>query len=314
MLKQIVNPRPSHYPVSSHRQSRREKLGYFRQSLYGHLFQNYYPKDEWGVCCNCGKFTRFSFHPMITVNSKIAQSCGWDEHYVEEINLTNTLNCQYCYSKFRVRCAIASLLQVGWQGKFRSIADLVHSLKSGQNDNWLVLETASTGGIFSDYDDLKQVIKSEYYDDIPRGSECNGIRSEDLTHLTFDENTLDTVISLDVFEHIADPWKAFLEVVRVLKPGGLGIITVPIDRRTQKTLTLATLEHGKIKHFRESPAYHVDPLREEGALVFTEFGTDIVDRLRAIGCHASLKCYSTKRSQAHQFVILLHKPPLSGKE
>lgn len=175
----------------------------------------------------------------------------------------------------------------------------------GGNVDITILETAKEGGIFSDYNS-NNIIKSEYYDDVERGSYKDGVRSEDLQNLTFDSNTFDIVISLDVFEHIPDPWKAFSEVNRVLKPGGIGIITVPIDIRNQSTVTLAKVENGEVKYFRE-PSYHLDPLREEGALVFTDFGTDIVSNLIKMGYKASFDTYKTKNTNIVQLVMVMQK-------
>jgi len=268
------------------------------------FFESLY-KDEWGRCANCGNFSRFKYSKLLNTNSKVVDSCGWDKKFTEEINITNTLNCSCCLAKFRVRCAAESLLKYFWQGKIKSITELVNQMQEDKL-TWTALETASVGGIFSDYRNLEGIVKSEYFDDVERGKSKDGVRSEDLQNLTFDVNTFDAVISLDVFEHIADPWKAFSEVRRVLKPGGVGIITVPIDIRIKTTTTIAKVENEGIKYFRK-PAYHCDPLREEGSPVFTEFGTDIKSKLREMGYNASLDVYNTQRTNVTQFVILIEK-------
>ena len=51
---------------------------------------------------------------------------------------------------------------------------------------------------------------------------------QDVTNLTFDKDSFDLVISSDVMEHVHDSWKGFEEVVRVLKPGGAYIFTIPV--------------------------------------------------------------------------------------
>ena len=43
----------------------------------------------------------------------------------------------------------------------------------------------------------------------------------------FKSNSIDVLISGQAFEHIQYIWISILEVVRVLKPGGLGCIIVP---------------------------------------------------------------------------------------
>ena len=55
---------------------------------------------------------------------------------------------------------------------------------------------------------------------------CKGIEGS-ILNLPFEDNSFDYVISSDVIEHTPDPYKATLELIRVLKPGGKICITVP---------------------------------------------------------------------------------------
>jgi SAM-dependent methyltransferase len=48
------------------------------------------------------------------------------------------------------------------------------------------------------------------------------------TELAFDDNSFDTVFSTQVLEHIADHQKAFSEIYRVMKPGGIFIFSLPL--------------------------------------------------------------------------------------
>lgn len=260
---------------------------------------------EYGKCSICGYYSRFRYNEIINSSSQIAISCDYDNEFIKVINVTNSLHCRFCQSKFRVRAAAESLLNRIVRGKFNDIHALVDQMeKKGVNLN--ILETSSTDGIFSLYTGLINVIKSEYLDDVKRGEYKNELRSEDLQELTFKNDSLDVVIALDVFEHIADKMKAFSEVSRVLKDNGIAIITVPIDNRVEKTTTLASVVNGRIEFFRK-PAYHSDPLRAEGALVFTEFGMDIINNLKALGYDATMDQYTTQKSNVTQFVLVIKK-------
>ena len=46
-------------------------------------------------------------------------------------------------------------------------------------------------------------------------------RIEDVHHLTFEDDSVGTVLSLETLEHVADPLRAVQEMHRVLRPGGL---------------------------------------------------------------------------------------------
>ena len=50
-------------------------------------------------------------------------------------------------------------------------------------------------------------------------------RIEDFHHLSFDDDSVGAVIALDTLEHVADPTRAMEEVWRVLRPGGITLIT-----------------------------------------------------------------------------------------
>ncbi len=49
----------------------------------------------------------------------------------------------------------------------------------------------------------------------------------DAHDLPFGDNSFDCVLAIEVFEHLAVPGKASDELLRVLKPGGLGIVSTP---------------------------------------------------------------------------------------
>jgi 2-polyprenyl-3-methyl-5-hydroxy-6-metoxy-1,4-benzoquinol methylase len=107
------------------------------------------------------------------------------------------------------------------------------------------------------------------------------VRSENLEALSFGDNSFDVVISQDVFEHLHDPEAGFLEVRRVLKPGGVHIFTVPLH---QGRLTRRRVEDaGGTERFLLPPVYHGDALRRRSSLVYTDFGDDLPERLEALG-------------------------------
>ena len=54
-------------------------------------------------------------------------------------------------------------------------------------------------------------------------------RIEDVHQLTFASDTLGTVLMLETLEHVTNPLQAMAEVFRVLRPGGLAVISSVMD-------------------------------------------------------------------------------------
>ena len=46
-------------------------------------------------------------------------------------------------------------------------------------------------------------------------------RIEDIHHLTFEDDSVGTVVALETLEHVADPLRAVQEMHRILRPGGV---------------------------------------------------------------------------------------------
>lgn len=124
---------------------------------------------------------------------------------------------------------------------------------------------------------------SEYDPSRPSGQVVDGIRCEDVQALSFPDRSFDLVTSTEVFEHVPDDRRGFHEVLRVLKPGGKFLFTVPLSGQ-EHTVTRARLgEDGRICHL-EAPSYHQDPSRGGcEVLVFRDYGRDIVGRLLESG-------------------------------
>ncbi|MBS0569298.1 MAG: class I SAM-dependent methyltransferase [Proteobacteria bacterium] len=122
---------------------------------------------------------------------------------------------------------------------------------------------------------------SEYRSDVTPGAERDGVRCEDVQSLRYADASFDLVTHTEVLEHVADDTRAFAELRRVLRSGGLMLFTVPLHEGP--TRERARLRHGAIEHLLPA-AYHGDPLRGGGAIVvFRDYGADIVTRLLAAG-------------------------------
>ena len=99
----------------------------------------------------------------------------------------------------------------------------------------------------------------------------DGAVCQDITALTFPDNSFDLIVSSDVLEHVPRLDRAFSETARVLRPGGAHLFTVPPRLSTRAR---AEVVGGKIQHLLP-PEYHLDPLCPEGILAFWDVGPDL---------------------------------------
>lgn len=76
------------------------------------------------------------------------------------------------------------------------------------------------------------------------------IEKGDITNMRFKDNTVDYFLCSDVLDYVKDDVAAFRQVWRILKPGGLFIIRVAVDRNLQKTLEYESPCKKNIFHTR----------------------------------------------------------------
>jgi SAM-dependent methyltransferase len=141
----------------------------------------------------------------------------------------------------------------------------------------------SRGGPFSDWirRSVPDLTTSGYFEGKAPGELVAGIRHENLEALSFDDAEFDLIANQEVFEHVGDDGRAFREALRVLKPGGALVFTVPLPITQQATIERARLESGKVVHLTE-PEYHNEPSGGK-VLAFRSYGLDIAERLRQAG-------------------------------
>ena len=67
----------------------------------------------------------------------------------------------------------------------------------------------------------------------------------DIQNLPFEENSFDVIFCNHVLEHVDNDQKALSELFRVMKPGGWGILQVPIRYQQEKTFEDPTITDRK---------------------------------------------------------------------
>ena len=146
-------------------------------------------------------------------------------------------------------------------------------------------------------------------DKVP-GTEYDGTQHQDIQHLTFESETFDVVMSLDVLEHVDDPVTAACEMFRVLKPGGSGILTFPFYPNQRSTIIRSRIKRdGAIENVRPA-RFHGNPLGG-GSLVFRELSWDYISTLheRLGDAVKFVNYWSLYRAHfgAERFALLLNK-------
>ena len=110
----------------------------------------------------------------------------------------------------------------------------------------------------------------------------NPIRNEDVTRLSFEDQSLDAILSFDVLEHVPDYRAALSQFSRVLDARGQLFLSVPFNFAQETTVRARIGADGEIEHLEE-PCYHGDPLSPDGVLSFYDFGFCLLDELRDVG-------------------------------
>jgi hypothetical protein len=116
-------------------------------------------------------------------------------------------------------------------------------------------------------------------DDVAPGTVANGVRHENVEALSFADATFDVIVSMDVLEHVNEPRRAIHQLRRVLKPGGVLLLSVPFFSDTATNVRRAEMRAGTIVH-HEPATYHGYPPPGKGWLVYWDYGWELVDDLR----------------------------------
>jgi SAM-dependent methyltransferase len=255
----------------------------------------FFPVNRIPFLCNvCGKFS------LTSITRK--------EIPYPETQLRESIICTKCGATNRNR-QIASIICQSPNSRIK------HSslLDFARNENLSVYNTEAARAI---HNTLKLMgntyICSEYLgDQYKSGEMVNDIMHQELMKTSFPDESFDLVITSDVLEHVSDPWKAFKEINRILKPKGRHVFTIPFYQDRASTERRAYInDQAQIVHVKE-PFYHIDPLRSEGAFVYTIFSIDVLAKLEDLGFRTDLyKLYNPLRGILAQNAIVFESVKL----
>jgi len=79
--------------------------------------------------------------------------------------------------------------------------------------------------------DLTRTVVADLSEEAMRHVACETKSVQSITAMTFDSSSFDCVLCSEVLEHVSDDMQAISELRRVLRPGGVLVVTVPFQKR-----------------------------------------------------------------------------------
>ena len=203
-------------------------------------------------------------------------------------NLRETGRCRSCGATNRNRQVAFVAARAVTERTGRPVRSLVDIRMS---PDLVVYNTEAQGALHDQLHTMRGYLCSEYLGPGHEpGEVVGGTTHQDLLALSYDDESIDLVLSSDVFEHVPDPYRAHAEVHRVLRPGGHHVFTVPFHQHAHLDDVRARMRDGGEIELLADAIYHDDPVRPEGVLVFTIFGLEMLVRLAEIGFDTKMYC------------------------
>ncbi len=207
-------------------------------------------------------------------------------------SLRESYPCPNCRFTVRWRDQAGIITDEFGRGQALSLDGLV---SKGFLNTISIFEPALRGPFVTRFKGLPNYTQSYFRPDLPLGEVGeDGIRNEDLTKLSFDEDRFDLIITSDVMEHLPNIEAAFAETLRVLRPGGIHVFSIPNDYpfpdRMEPRVAIKNGQEINLK----PPRYHNSGDGSK-CLVYTDYGADISDLIHSLGGRLIV----ARRSGAH---------------
>lgn len=193
--------------------------------------------------------------------------------------------CPNCRFTLRWRDQASIILDEFGRGQARSLRELV---ANGYLNKVDIFEPALRGPFLRYLKGLPGYTQSYFWPELELGEMTpEGVQNEDLTDLTFADESFDLIISSDVMEHLFDIRAAFAETLRVLKPGGIHLFSIPNDFPfPDLTTPRVAIENGEEVHIK--PARYHNSGDGSKCLVYTDYGADVTDMIEELGGKLSI--------------------------
>jgi len=205
----------------------------------------------------------------------ICAVCGEQGTFVKDSHaVTESYPCTHCRALLRYQSQARVLVDRLSKHGSTTFAGLCREPEFRELQIW---EPGQLGPFRTYLADLPGYMVSSYWPGVASGEVRDGIQCQDLMALSFQSESIDLVITSDIFEHVRKPFVGFAEVHRVLSPGGLHVFSVPGLWPMRSFTTPRVDVSGDTDVLLTEPEYH------RGMLVYTDFGRDLPDHLAGLG-------------------------------
>ena len=220
--------------------------------------------------------------------------CGWTGRFVKDERPTReSFCCASCKASLRYQGQARVLLSLFSRHEAATVAELVKEPEFAALDVW---EPGELGPFRRHFRSLKRYQTSSFWPDVLPGATHGGVRCEDLMDLSFEDASLDLIITSDVFEHVRKPWDGFAEVRRVLRPGGAHVFSLPLTWPMREQTVARVDVSGPDDVFLLDPAYH------KIHLVYNDFGLDLLEGLGAMGLETTAVRFTSSSDLAERLL------------
>jgi len=236
---------------------------------------------RWETCVVCGKFRPMLLRRRV-IPRRLVELWGLSARLADALARKESSDCSSCGAKLRARRIAAVILQNFPVGNPPGPARSIHEWARFQEIARLkIAEINRIEGLHEELAGLPGIQASEYQPGASPGEIVAGIRSEDLTRLSYANDSFDLVLTSETLEHVPDLAAALAEIMRVLIPGGRHVFTVPQLPGVARTFArIVSRPDGTLDH-RAPRICH--PGGDAGYPVFTEFGSDLPEILHNAG-------------------------------
>ncbi len=256
-------------------------------------------------CQVCGRVGLMVYRRRV-IPPELARRWGISARVAEALARKESCECSRCRAVLRARRLARVVLGLCPAGDpprpARSIAEWA---RTPEARSLRVAEINRIEGLHDALRSLPGFEASDYRDGVAPGSVADGVRSEDLTRLTFADGSFDLVLTSETLEHVPDLDAALREIRRVLVPGGRHVFTVPLLPGVAETFPRAAIGPDGVRIDLAPPIFH--PGGNVGYPVFTEFGADWPDLVRRAGFEVEVRFGPTTEDDLAQ-VYVARKP------